>query len=63
LGIYGRIDRIVSPQQRDVLARSLPLAEISYFEKSGHFPMLDEPERFYQTLSGFLDRRPDYAAA
>jgi len=54
LGIYGRIDRIVSPKQRNVLAENLPTAEISYFENSGHFPMLDEPERFYQTLDEFL---------
>jgi pimeloyl-ACP methyl ester carboxylesterase len=54
LGIYGRIDRIVSPKQRDVLAQCAPTAEIRYFAGSGHFPMLDEPERFYETLSSFL---------
>jgi pimeloyl-ACP methyl ester carboxylesterase len=59
LGIYGRIDRIVDPKQRNVLAESAPTAEISYFEKSGHFPMLDEPERFYETLVDFLDRSFD----
>jgi pimeloyl-ACP methyl ester carboxylesterase len=56
LGIYGRIDRIVHPDQRNVLAESAPMAEISYFKDSGHFPMLDEPEKFYQTLVEFLDR-------
>lgn len=55
LGIYGRIDRIVNPNQRDVLAESAPTAEINYFEGSGHFPMLDEPEKFYQALVEFLD--------
>jgi pimeloyl-ACP methyl ester carboxylesterase len=59
LGIYGRIDRIVDPGQRKVLAESAPMAEISYFENSGHFPMLDEPERFYRTLVEFLDRSSD----
>ena len=54
LGIYGRIDRIVSPSQRNVLADGVPMAQIRYFEDSGHFPMLDEPERFYQTLIEFL---------
>jgi pimeloyl-ACP methyl ester carboxylesterase len=62
LGVYGRIDRIVSPKQREVLAQGVPLVEISYFEQSGHFPMLDEPERFYRTLGGFLDRQSDHAA-
>jgi pimeloyl-ACP methyl ester carboxylesterase len=55
LGIYGRVDRIVSPKQRNVLAESASTATISYFEGSGHFPMLDEPEKFYQTLVEFLD--------
>ena len=59
LGVYGRIDRIVSPKQRNVLAEYAPTAEISYFEGSGHFPMLDEPERFYETLTDFVVRQPD----
>jgi pimeloyl-ACP methyl ester carboxylesterase len=55
LGIYGRVDRIVHPKQGNVLAAGAPLADIRYFDGSGHFPMLDEPERFYQTLRQFLD--------
>jgi pimeloyl-ACP methyl ester carboxylesterase len=55
LGIYGRADRIVNPGQGEVLAQGAPLAQIRYFERSGHFPMLDEPDRFYQTLCEFLD--------
>ncbi len=56
LGIYGRNDRIVNPDQGEILANGIPLAQVSYFEHSGHFPMLDEPERFHQTLREFLDR-------
>jgi len=55
LGVYGRVDRIVDPRQGEVLARSTPMAVVRYFEHSGHFPMLDESERFYQTLREFLD--------
>jgi pimeloyl-ACP methyl ester carboxylesterase len=54
LGVYGQVDRIVDPKQAEVLARYTPLAEIRYFEYSGHFPMLDEPDRFHQTLCEFL---------
>jgi len=57
LGVYGKVDRIVDSGQGQVLAQSTPLAEICYFEHSGHFPMLDEPERFYQTLYEFLDHK------
>jgi pimeloyl-ACP methyl ester carboxylesterase len=56
LGIYGQVDRIVDPGQGEVLARGTPLADVCYFEHSGHFPMLDEPERFHQTLCEFLGR-------
>jgi pimeloyl-ACP methyl ester carboxylesterase len=56
LGIYGRVDRIVDPRQGEVLAQATPVAEIRYFKHSGHFPMLDEPERFHQTLCEFLNQ-------
>lgn len=55
LGIYGRADRIVDPGQADVLAQALPTSQVYKFEHSGHFPMADEPERFYQVLKQFLD--------
>jgi pimeloyl-ACP methyl ester carboxylesterase len=45
----------VDPDQGDVLVRVTSCAEVRRFEHSGHFPMLDEPERFYQTLSEFLN--------
>jgi pimeloyl-ACP methyl ester carboxylesterase len=56
LGIYGQVDRIVDPGQGEVLAQGAPSVQLRRFEHSGHFPMLDEPERFYQALSEFLDR-------
>ncbi len=57
LGVYGRMDRIVDPKQGEVLAQHTPVASVCYFDRSGHFPMLDEPDRFYQALHEFLDRR------
>ena len=59
LGVYGQVDRIVNPGQGEVLAQGTPMAEVHYFERSGHFPMLDEPERFRQTLCEFLNRDHD----
>lgn len=56
LGIYGLNDRIVNPNQGEILANGNPLAQVVYFEHSGHFPMLDEEARFHQTLREFLDR-------
>ena len=55
LGVYGRMDRIVNPKQGKVLAQCASLADVRYFEHSGHFPMMDEPEQFYNTLHEFLN--------
>ncbi|MGB1287782.1 MAG: alpha/beta fold hydrolase, partial [Aggregatilineales bacterium] len=44
LGIYGRRDIIVSPKQSKVLVQHAPAAKEAWFENSGHFPMLDEPD-------------------
>jgi pimeloyl-ACP methyl ester carboxylesterase len=55
MGIYGRKDIIVDPKQADVLLHYAPAAHIVSFEKSGHFPMMDEPVRFHTTLRDFLN--------
>jgi pimeloyl-ACP methyl ester carboxylesterase len=55
LGIYGRKDRIVHPDQRHVLKQYAPQSRIAWFEKSGHFPMMDEPQRFHETIRQFLN--------
>jgi pimeloyl-ACP methyl ester carboxylesterase len=54
LGVYGRSDRIVNPDQAKVLKAGVARAEIQMMTESGHFPMLDEPELFYNTLLTFL---------
>ncbi len=58
MGVFGLVDRIVDPKQGEVLAQGIPTAEIRYFESSGHFPMLDEPEQFYKALCEFMDDQP-----
>lgn len=55
LGIYGAHDLIVNPGQHKVLSQYLPHSKIAYFQNSGHFPMLDEPERFHTTVRDFLN--------
>jgi pimeloyl-ACP methyl ester carboxylesterase len=54
LGIYGRKDIIVNPNQYDVLSKGVPHADVHLFQNSGHFPMLDEPEAFNDTVRSFL---------
>lgn len=54
MGIFGEHDNIVSPGQADVLLQGVPHAHIQRLARSRHFPMLDEPERFRQSLVSFL---------
>ncbi len=54
LGIYGRKDIIVHPNQGRVLVKHAPTAALQEFERSGHFPMLDEPTRFHDSVKDFL---------
>jgi pimeloyl-ACP methyl ester carboxylesterase len=54
LGIFGRHDNIVNPSQADVLLKGVPHAHIQSMPHSRHFPMLDEPDRFRQSLISFL---------
>jgi pimeloyl-ACP methyl ester carboxylesterase len=54
LGVYGRKDIIVSPNQKDALKAGVKHAQISYYKDAGHFPMLDNPERFNEELRTFL---------
>ncbi|NDJ59625.1 MAG: alpha/beta hydrolase [Chloroflexi bacterium] len=55
LGIYGKRDIIVDPKQSQVLRDCLPQSQIAWFEGSGHFPMMDESERFHEALRNFLN--------
>jgi len=53
LGIFGRKDNIVHPNQAD-LVRQMPKGRSLIFDHSRHYPMLDESDRFHQVLLEFL---------
>lgn len=55
LGIYGRRDIIVNPNQSKILLQFAPTSKEAWFENSGHFPMMDEPQRFHSVLREFLN--------
>jgi len=54
LGCYGRKDIIVHPMQGKLLLKHAPNATEKWFINSGHFPMLDEPKLFFDTVNDFL---------
>ncbi|HOT90377.1 MAG TPA: alpha/beta hydrolase [Anaerolineae bacterium] len=54
MGIYGRKDNIVDPKQGELILKGVKSPVVHYFERSGHFPMLDERDRFHATILEFL---------
>jgi len=55
MGMYGDKDLIVHPKQWQPMQTGISHAVIERFPDCGHFPMLEEPTRFSQTLKKFLD--------
>ncbi|WP_166172878.1 proline iminopeptidase-family hydrolase [Rubrobacter tropicus] len=51
----GRYDGMAAGQERDIHA-GIPNSELAIFEQSSHYPFAEEPERFLDTLEGFLAR-------
>lgn len=49
---WGRKDRLCLPQQADRAMNAFPEATMHWFERSGHFPMWDQPE---ETIRVILD--------
>ena len=54
LVINGRYDMNVAPLTAWRIAHSIPGAEIVFFEKSGHLPAYEEPDKYLQVLNTFL---------
>ncbi|RMG89441.1 MAG: alpha/beta hydrolase [Chloroflexi bacterium] len=57
LGIYGTKDNIVSPSNAKLLQNGVKSAHIAMMTRSRHFPMTDEPQRFIETLTHFLNNQ------
>ena len=57
LVITGRYDMNVAPLSAWRMAHAIPGAKIVIFEKSGHLPSYEEPDKYVEVLNGFLDGR------
>lgn len=55
--IWGARDRIVPPSHLEAARTAMPSASVQIFDRSGHFPHLDEPDRFAAALDKFLVRQ------
>ena len=58
LMLCGRHDVVTSYPQAERIAARIPGATLRIFEDSGHFPWLEEPAAFFETLGAWLDGRP-----
>jgi proline iminopeptidase len=57
LVITGRYDMNVAPLTAWRLAHAIAGAKIVFFEKSGHLPSYEEPEKYIAVLEEFLNGR------
>jgi proline iminopeptidase len=56
LVITGRYDMNVAPLTAWRMAHAIPGAQLVFFEKSGHLPAYEEPEKYHKVLEDFLQR-------
>ncbi|MBA4753159.1 MAG: alpha/beta fold hydrolase [Sphingopyxis sp.] len=54
LVINGRFDANVSPTVAYKISQTIPVARLVYFERSGHSPYVEEPEKFALEIERFL---------
>ncbi len=54
LVIVGRHDFITNLAMAQEIVRHLPGARLEIFEDSGHFAMVEEPEKFYRVIQQFV---------
>jgi proline iminopeptidase len=56
LVITGRYDMNVAPLTAWDLAHAIPGAKVEFFEKSGHLPSYEEPDKYVAVLQDFLGK-------
>ncbi len=54
LVIQGRFDLNVTPDISWTVAHTIPGAQLVWFEKSGHLPYYEEPDKYASVVNQFL---------
>ncbi len=57
LVMCGRHDPVVPIAHSELIHTGIPDSELVVFEESGHFPMIEEPEKFKDTVHRFIAKR------
>jgi pimeloyl-ACP methyl ester carboxylesterase len=55
LVIWGRRDSIIPVAHAHAVHERVPTSQLEIFEEAGHFPHVDEPQRFIEVLTDFID--------
>ncbi len=56
--VWGERDKIIPVSHAHDAHAAMPGSELVIFEHSGHFPHVEEPQRFAEVLLAFLDANP-----
>lgn len=56
LVLVGRHDFVCPPSQAHIMHDGIPGAELVIFEDSGHFPWVEEPDLFFDTVRDWIKR-------
>ena len=54
--LTGRDDFICPPSQAEIMHKGIPSSELVIFERSGHFPHVEEPDAFFGAVRNWLTR-------
>jgi proline iminopeptidase len=54
LVIVGRHDFITNVSMAEAMVQHIPHARLEIFEESGHFAVVEEPEKFYRVIHNFI---------
>lgn len=54
--LAGRHDPQMPPACSEEMARGIPKARLVVFERSGHYPFIEEPEAFFEAVKGWVER-------
>ena len=52
--LAGKLDKLTPPQLSRELHKGIRGSKLVIFKESGHFPFLDEPDKFFPLVDGFL---------
>lgn len=57
LVIVGRHDFITNVAMAEEICRNIPDARLEIFEESGHYALVEEPEKFYRVIKEFVENK------